>query len=56
MSDYIVKVKYSNEIAKVHPIVKIKNGDWIDLYTAETVEMYPGDYKRISLGVSIKLP
>lgn len=56
MSDYIVKVRYSNEIAKAHPIVKIKNGDWIDLYTAETVELFPGDYKKISLGVSIKLP
>lgn len=30
--------------------------DWIDLRAAETVEMKTGDFKLISLGVSMKLP
>lgn len=34
----------------------IQQGDWIDLYAAETVEMRAMDFKIISLGVSMKLP
>ncbi|MGN5457051.1 MAG: dUTP diphosphatase [Candidatus Kurthia intestinigallinarum] len=30
--------------------------DWIDLRAAETVEMEAGDFRLISLGVSMKLP
>lgn len=30
--------------------------DWIDLRSAETVEMKAGDFRLISLGVSMKLP
>lgn len=33
-----------------------QNGDWIDLYTAEEVMLRPGDFKVISLGVSMELP
>lgn len=50
----IIKVKYhDNEIAK---LAKIPQGDWIDLRAAETVTMNPGEFKLISLGVSMKLP
>lgn len=38
------------------PIGKISVGDWIDLRAAEDVDMRAGEYKRISLGVSMKLP
>ena len=38
------------------PIEEISVGDWIDLRSAETVEMHAGEFKIISLGVSIKLP
>lgn len=38
------------------PIEKISIGDWIDLRSAEDVEMNPGDYRIISLGISMKLP
>jgi dUTP pyrophosphatase len=38
------------------PIEKISEGDWIDLRSAETVEMHTGEFKIISLGVSMKLP
>ena len=37
-------------------IEKFENGDWIDLRAAETVEMKAGEFKLISLGVSMKLP
>lgn len=49
-------IKYQNSVAESHPIKKIPNGDWIDLYTAEDVEMYSGEYKEISLGVAMELP
>lgn len=31
-------------------------GDWIDLYTAEEVNMKAGDFRLISLGISIEIP
>ena len=34
----------------------IDTGDWIDLRSAETVTMDAGEYRAISLGVSMKLP
>lgn len=49
-----IKVKYHNpKLGKieVHP-----QGDWVDLRAAERVEMKAGDFKIISLGVSMKLP
>ena len=38
------------------PLAMSEKGDWIDLYTAEKVSMYVGDFKLISLGVAMKLP
>ncbi len=34
----------------------ISVGDWIDLRSAERVELKAGEFRRISLGVSMKLP
>ena len=49
-----IKIKYhTNEIDKM---TEIAIGDWIDLRAAETVAMNTGDFKLISLGVSMKLP
>lgn len=48
-----IKIKYYNDIL---PIDAFENGDWIDLRAAEDVEMKTGDFKLISLGVSMKLP
>lgn len=48
-----VKIKYHTDIL---PIEEFANGDWIDLRAAEDVEMRAGDFKLISLGVSMKLP
>ena len=46
-------IKYHTDLP---PIEKIPAGDWIDLRAAETVDMKQGEYRPISLGVSMKLP
>lgn len=39
------------------PVPEHKNwGDWVDLRSAEDVEMKQGEYRIISLGVSMRLP
>lgn len=48
-----IKIKYHADIL---PIGLMANGDWIDLRAAEDVEMKAGEFKLISLGVSMKLP
>ena len=48
-----IKVRYH---ADIDPIEKTQNGDWIDLRAAEDVELKAGEFKLISLGVSMKLP
>lgn len=48
-----VKIKYHGD---VKPIEVFENGDWIDLRAAEDVEMKAGEFRLISLGVSMKLP
>ena len=49
-----VQIKYHSK--DIDRVKKISNGDWIDLRAAETVELKAGDFKIISLGVSMKLP
>lgn len=48
-----IKVKYH---ADIHPLEQTEKGDWIDLRAAEDVELKAGEFKLISLGVSMKLP
>lgn len=48
-----IKIKYFSDIT---PIEKIIKGDWIDLRSAETIELKAGEYKAIPLGVGMKLP
>lgn len=48
-----IKVKYHSDIDR---IAIIPQGSWIDLRAAETVELKKGEYKMISLGVSMELP
>ena len=48
-----IQVKYHEDITKLE---KINAGDWVDLRAAEDVEMKAGEFKLISLGVSMKLP
>lgn len=49
-----IKIKYHNE--NIGKIEKITQGDWIDLRAGETVRLKKGEFKLISLGISIKLP
>lgn len=49
-----IKVKYHDpELGKIE---KFPVGDWIDLRSAEQVDMDAGDFRIISLGISMKLP
>lgn len=49
-----IKIKYHNN--EIDKITKIVQGDWIDLRAAENVTIKKGEFKLISLGVSMKLP
>lgn len=49
-----IKVKYHDH--EIEKLCKIEKGDWVDMRAAENVEMKQGDYKLISLGVSMELP
>ena len=42
--------------ADIPPLEKLPQGDWIDLRAAETVRLRAGEYRPISLGVSMRLP
>lgn len=49
-----IKIKYHNpELTKIK---KIDIGDWIDLRAAEDVKLKAGEFKLVSLGISMKLP
>lgn len=50
-----IKIKYHAQIDKLENIDGAKS-DWIDLRAAENVFMHAGDFKYISLGVSMELP
>ena len=52
-NDLTIHIKYHNDILPLDPS---ENGDWIDLRAAEDVEMRSGEFRLISLGVSMKLP
>lgn len=49
-----IKIKYFTD--KIDKIKKIDKGDWIDLRSAETVELKAGESKLIPLGVAMQLP
>ena len=49
-----IQIKYHND--NIPKLKKLVQGDLIDLYAAETVELKAGESRLISLGVSMKLP
>lgn len=51
--ELVIDIKYHGD---VKPIEMMPNGDWVDLRAAEDVNMWEGEYRLISLGVSMKLP
>ena len=49
-----IQIKYHDpDLVRIEPSV---NGDWIDLRAAETVTLKKGEFRLISLGVSMRLP
>ena len=48
-----IQIRYHGDM---QPLEKLPNGDWIDLRAAETVTLRQGEYRAVSLGVSMKLP
>lgn len=50
-----IKIKYfTNKIGKLGYIEN--KSDWIDLRSAETIEMKKGEFKLIPLGIAVQLP
>ena len=49
-----IKIKYHN--TELEKLRSLSVGDWIDLRAAERVELKAGEFRLISLGVSMKLP
>ena len=49
-----ILIKYHNP--NLEKIRKVEKGDWIDLRAAETVALKEGEFRLISLGISVKLP
>lgn len=47
----VLKIKFQDEIYSIE-----KHGDWFDLRNIEDVKMERGDFKYISLGISVELP
>lgn len=48
-----IKIKYHAPIEKIE---RMEKGDWIDLRAAEDVSLKAGEYRLISLGISVRLP
>lgn len=51
----VIKIKYHSEEIEKLTYIDGKS-DWIDLRAAENVVMKAGEFKLISLGISMKLP
>lgn len=52
-----IKIKYhEDKYGELERLNRIEKGDWIDLRAAETVEMKQGEFKLISLGISMQFP
>ncbi len=48
-----IEVRYHGDQPKIE---KLPQGDWIDLRAAEEVHLKAGEFRLISLGVSMRLP
>lgn len=49
-----IKIKYLDK--SIQHLEKIEKGDWIDLRSAETIELKQFEFKLIPLGVAMELP
>ena len=50
-----IRVMYHNKNLE-GTIKQVPDSAWIDLRAAETVEMEPGEFRIISLGISVEIP
>lgn len=51
-----IKIAYIDKEMPKLEYIDGKKSEWIDLRSAETITMMPGDYRLINLGVKMKLP
>ena len=51
-----IKIKYIDDEMPKLEYVDGEKSDWIDLRSAETITMEPGEFRIINLGVAMKLP
>ena len=51
---HTIQIKYHD--SDLPRVEKLAQGNWIDLHAAQDVEMKAGEFRIISLGVSMKLP
>lgn len=49
-----IRIKYHHP--QLPRLEKLEQGDWIDLRAAEEAELKAGDFRLISLGISVALP
>lgn len=55
-SEKILDMKVKYHTATLEKLTKLDKGDWIDLRAAEEVKLEVGDFKLISLGISVQIP
>lgn len=51
-----IKIKYKEPDLQHLEFIEGEKSDWVDLYSAEDVELKAGEYRQICLGVAIELP
>lgn len=51
-----IRIKYIDKDMPKLEYIDGEKSDWIDLRSAETITMLPGDYRLIHLGVAMELP
>ena len=51
-----IKIKYHADIDEICHVGGIGKSNWCDLRAGESVEMKAGEYRQISLGISMELP
>ena len=49
-----IEIKYLSD--QIDRLEKLPQGDWIDLRTAEAVELKAGEFRLLPLGVAMRLP
>lgn len=54
--DQTIKIKYLDKDMPKLEYIDGEKSDWVDLRCAETVTMEPGEFRILSLGVSMELP